>query len=99
MAFSNDRASIFPGRVISHRGKTITDIGSSTAYLSFLEQQSTATNYKVAIVPNDMEGRPDLLSYAAYGTEMMWWLIVEANSIYDYEEDLKAGTQIIIPQL
>ena len=99
MAFSNDRASIFPGRVISHRGKTITDIGSSPAYLSFLEQQSVATNYRVAIVPNDMEGRPDLLSYAAYGTELMWWLIVEANSIYDYEEDLKAGTQIIIPQL
>ena len=99
MAFSNDRASIFPGRVISHRGKTITDIGSSPAYLSFLEQQSVATNSRVAIVPNDMEGRPDLLSYAAYGTELMWWLIVEANSIYDYEEDLKAGTQIMIPQL
>ena len=99
MAFSNDRASIFPGRVISHRGKTITDIGSSPSYLSFLKEQSTATNYRVAIVPNDMEGRPDLLSYAAYGTELMWWLIVEANSIYDYEEDLKAGTQIMIPQL
>jgi len=99
MAFSNDRASIFPGRVISHRGHTITDIGSSPAYLAFLEQQNTATNYRVAIVPNDMEGRPDLLSYAAYGTELMWWLIVEANSIYDYESDLKAGTQLIIPQL
>tara|TARA_R110002012_G_C11485034_1_gene595519 strand:- start:573 stop:872 length:300 start_codon:yes stop_codon:yes gene_type:complete len=99
MTFSNDRASIFPGRVTSHRGKTITDIGSSTAYLSFLKQQSKATNYSVAIVPNDMEGRPDLLSYAAYGTEVMWWLIVEANSIYDYETDLKAGTQIIIPKL
>ena len=46
-----------------------------------------------------MEGRPDLLSVAAYGSELMWWLIVEANSVYDYEEDLKAGTQIIIPQL
>ena len=99
MAFSNDRASIFPGRVVSHRGKTITDIGSSLGYLAFLEQQNKATNYKVAIVPNDMEGRPDLLSFAAYGTELMWWLIVEANSVYDYEEDLKAGTQIIIPRL
>ena len=99
MPNSTDRGSIFPGRVVSHRGKTITDIGSSLGYLAFLEQQNKATNYKVAIVPNDMEGRPDLLSFAAYGTELMWWLIVEANSVYDYEEDLKAGTQIIIPQL
>ena len=57
------------------------------------------SNDRASIFPNDMEGRPDLLSYAAYGTELMWWLIVEANSIYDYEEDLKAGTQIMIPQL
>ena len=46
-----------------------------------------------------MEGRPDLLAYAAYGNELLWWVIVEANNVYDYEEDLKAGTQIIIPQL
>jgi 1,4-dihydroxy-2-naphthoate octaprenyltransferase len=44
-----------------------------------------------------MEGRPDLLSYAAYGTELLWWLIVQANNISDYEEDLAAGKQIKIP--
>ena len=99
MAFSNDRASIFPGRVISHRGKTITDIGMSKQYRSFVASLQAPGQSKVAVVPNTMEGRPDLLAYAAYGNERLWWVIVEANNVYDYEVDLKAGTQIIIPQL
>jgi len=54
---------------------------------------------KLAEVPNNMEGRPDLISYAAYGSPNYWWLIVEANEVYDYEIDLKAGTVIKIPQI
>jgi hypothetical protein len=100
MALTNDRANIFPGVVISHRGKTITDIGSSRKYIQFLKQlQSDSTQNKIAVVPNDMEGRPDLIAYAAYGTELLWWLIIEANNIFDIESGLKAGTQIIIPQI
>lgn len=72
------------------------DTASSKSYLQFLHQLSEEKS-RVAIVPPDMEGRPDLLSYAAYGTELLWWLIVQANNISDYEEDLAAGKQIKIP--
>tara|TARA_R110002020_G_scaffold338722_1_gene554018 strand:- start:61 stop:360 length:300 start_codon:yes stop_codon:yes gene_type:complete len=99
MSLNGDRQNIFEGTVISHRGKTITDIGQSKAYRSFVNTIQEPEQSKVAVVPNNMEGRPDLLAYAAYGNELLWWVIVEANNVYDYEEDLKAGTQIIIPQL
>ena len=36
MALTNDRSNIFPGVKVSHRGKTITDTGSSKQYISFL---------------------------------------------------------------
>jgi len=99
MAFYNDRANIFKGKVISHRGHTITDIGSSSEYIRFIQSVSVAKNSKIAIVPNNMVGRPDLLALAAYGTELLWWLVVEANSAYDYEVDFAAGKQIIIPTI
>ena len=98
MTLYSGRANIFPGNVISHRGKTITDIGSSADYKDFLHRLENFTHSKVAIIPSDMEVRPDKLSYAAYGTEKLWWLIVLANQVYDYEVDLAAGTQILIPQ-
>jgi hypothetical protein len=99
MTLNGDRQNIFQGTVISHRGKTITDIGQSKGYRSFVNSLQEPKRSKVALVPNNMEGRPDLLAYAAYGNELLWWVIVEANNVYDYEIDLKAGTQILIPQL
>jgi len=99
MTAFNDRKNIFAGVVRSHRGKTITDIGSSPSYLTFIEQVNNANNNKIAIVPNNMEGRPDLIAFAAYGNELLWWLIVEANNAYDYEVDFGAGKTIIIPTI
>ena len=99
MAFYNDRGNIFQGNVVSHRGHTITDIGSSSAYRAFINNVFDSTNSKIAIVPNYMVGRPDLLALAAYGTELLWWLIVDANSAYDYEVDFAAGKQILVPQI
>tara|TARA_R100001082_G_scaffold97142_1_gene64915 strand:+ start:566 stop:865 length:300 start_codon:yes stop_codon:yes gene_type:complete len=99
MTLYNDRADIFDGNVVSHRGQTITDIGSSSQYINYINNVFESKNSKIALVPNNMEGRPDLISLAAYGTDLLWWLIVEANNVYDYEFDLKAGTQILIPQI
>ena len=99
MALNGDRQNIFPGVVNSHRGKTITDIASSKKYRAFVKSLDENAQSRVAVVPNDLEARPDLLAYAAYGNELLWWVIVEANNAYDYEVDLKAGTQIIIPIL
>lgn len=93
-----DRQFAFTNTEVSHRGKTVIDISSSPDYRSFLEQLNELEN-KVAVIPSNLEGRPDLLSYAAYGTVDLWWLVIVANSVYDYEEDLKAGTIIKIPIL
>jgi hypothetical protein len=98
MRIRTGRPGIFTGNLISHRGKTITDIGSSVEYKDFLNRLENFTQSKVAIVPNDMEGRPDKIAFAAYGNEKLWWLIVLANQAYDYEVDLAAGKQILIPQ-
>tara|TARA_A100001515_G_scaffold111525_1_gene92536 strand:- start:310 stop:609 length:300 start_codon:yes stop_codon:yes gene_type:complete len=99
MALNNDRSNIFPGVKVSHRGKTITDTGSSKQYIDFLNSISESKDSKIAIVPNELEGRPDLIAYAAYGNENLWWLIVEANQAYDYEVDFKSGKQILIPNI
>ena len=99
MALTSDRGNSFPGNVVSHRGKTITDIGSSLQYRNFVISLQDSKTSKIAVVPNELEGRPDLLAYAAYGNELLWWVIVEANNVYDYEADLKAGTQILIPTI
>jgi hypothetical protein len=99
MTLNGDRQNIFPGRTISHRGKTITDIASTKQYISFVNQLQESGNSRIALVPNNMEGRPDLIAYAAYGNEQLWWVIVEANNAYDYEVDLKAGKQILIPKV
>ena len=99
MALNGDRQNIFQGVAISHRGKTITDIGQSKEYRNFINSLDNSNKSRVAIIPNDLEGRPDLLAYAAYGNELLWWVVVEANNVYDYEEDLKAGTQILLPIL
>lgn len=97
MALTGDRQNIFPGNTVSHRGKTITDIGSSSQYISFVNNLQNNGKSRIAVVPNTLEGRPDLIAFAAYGNELLWWVIVEANNAYDYEVDLKAGTQILIP--
>ena len=97
MALTGDRQNIFAGNTVSHRGKTITDIGSSSEYISFVNNLQTAGKSRIALVPNTLEGRPDLIAFAAYGNELLWWVIVEANNAYDYEVDFKAGTQILIP--
>jgi len=93
-----DRKYLFGNKVFTHRGKTLIDIGSSVDYRDFISNLDNIDS-KLAEVPNNMEGRPDLISYAAYGSPNYWWLIVEANEVYDYEVDLKAGTVIKIPQI
>ena len=99
MATNSDRGKNFGGNVVSHRGKTITDIGSSLKYRNFVNSLQNSGTSKIAVVPNELEGRPDLLASAAYGNELLWWVLVEANNAYDYESDFKAGTQILIPMI
>ena len=45
--------------------------------------------------------RPDLLSYAKYGTVQYWWIFTQRNKniLIDPIQDFKSGTSIRIPKL
>jgi hypothetical protein len=57
---------------------------------------SPGINDKYYVVTPGTEYRPDLVSYAAYGTVDFWWRIMEANNIKDVF-DFKAGLNIYLP--
>lgn len=92
------RFEIYEPEVVVHKGKTIRSVTSSRRFNEFYETLGN-NDYKIAILSSIMEGRPDIISQAAYGTPAYWWLIVLANSIIDYDEDLVAGKEIKIPVL
>jgi hypothetical protein len=81
----------------THREKPFKNLVSSKQWKEFLVAGLGTATYNVAIIPTDMEFRPDIISFAAYGTVNLWWLICTANSIIDPNTELNAGKQIKIP--
>ena len=57
----------------------------------------SSVNDKYYVITPGTEYRPDLVSYAAYGTVDFWWRIMEANKIKDVFE-FKTGRNIVIPK-
>lgn len=51
------------------------------------------------MVTQDLEKRPDLVAYKAYGNPTLWWVIYEFNQIRDPFFGLKAGMLLRIPAL
>jgi hypothetical protein len=56
-----------------------------------------ASGDQLAVIPNSMEYRPDLMSIQRYGTTDFWWRIMEVNNIKDIM-DFKAGKTIVLPE-
>ena len=81
----------------THRGKPVQDLVNSQEWRSFLVENLETFQYKIAIIPNDMEFRADLISLAAFGTDKLWWLVCTVNGIIDPTTELVAGKQIKIP--
>ena len=50
-------------------------------------------------ITQDILRRPDLISYKAYGTSELWWVIYEYNGIKDPLFDLKLNQTIRIPEI
>ena len=96
MNSSKSRFSQFSFRSATHRDKPIKDIVSSKSWENISKTYKNSPS-NLAIVPNGMEGRPDLISNSVYGTPYMWWVICVANNISDPFEQLKAGKQIKLP--
>lgn len=45
------------------------------------------------------EGRLDLIAYQYYGNPLLWWVIAQANDIYNVIENPKPGDIIRIPDI
>jgi len=95
---SHNRFKLF-GERYTHKGKLFTNIVCSKEYEDFITKTLSSLPTKVTIIPAGLEGRPDLLSYAVYGTSKYWWVICEANRVVDPFEELYSGRQIHIPTL
>ena len=80
----------------THRDKPVKNILTSAGWENIATRLSD-TPSKLALVPNGMEGRPDLIAHSFYGDSNMWWMICVANNISDPFEQLKAGKQIKLP--
>ncbi len=48
-------------------------------------------------LPAKYDGRPDLLSYDAYGDNNLEWVILQANNIVDINEEFVTGATIKLP--
>ncbi len=93
----NSRYSTYESESYLHRGKNFTNLVSSKKYEDYIKNTLPNLDFRVSMIPAGLEGRPDLISYASYGTVNYWWLICEANKIKDPFEELYSGKQIKIP--
>ena len=96
MAASKSRYAVFTPNFLSFKNKSTKEIVSSPLWGSYCNQMIN-TPARVLIVPAGYEGRPDLISYQAYGIVDYWWVICAANNIIDPFEQLIAGKQLRIP--
>jgi hypothetical protein len=79
-----------------HKGKIVKEIFSTISFERYANKMRNAPS-RVTIIPNGLNGRPDLISNFAYGTPDYWWVICLANDIIDPMEQLVAGKQIKVP--
>lgn len=57
----------------------------------------TSASDKYLTVGDSHAGRLDLISYEAYGTPELWWVLAEANNIAFPPSDLVVGMVIRVP--
>jgi alpha-L-fucosidase len=78
------------------------DTESMPGYLSYLNARSVSaeTDDYLYTIESKFNYRPDLLSFAVYGTPKLWWVFMQRNMdvIRDPIFDFKAGTQIYVPK-
>jgi len=89
---------IFNASSVTHRGKPLSMLSPSVEFSNFIENMDN-NDFKVAIIPEGMDGRPDLLAYQVYGTSDLWWAIMLANRIEDATTQLVTGKKVFIPYI
>lgn len=81
-----------------HRGKLISSLFTSLDFSDFMENLEN-NRHRVAIIPEGMNGRPDLLALQVYGDESLWWAIMLANRIDDAKTELITGRKVFVPEI
>lgn len=81
-----------------HRDKLVSSLFTSLDFSDFMENLEN-NRYRVAIIPEGMTGRPDLLALQVYGDESLWWAIMLANRIDDAKTELVAGRKVFVPEI
>lgn len=79
----------------------LTDIDSGETFLSTREIVDIPVNAndKYHTVESHETTRLDLIAAKYYRNPLMWWIIAQANNIYDPFEEIEAGTLLRIPAL
>jgi|TARA_A100001515_G_C4571312_1_gene209823 hypothetical protein len=98
---NNDKPSLsrysYGVTTLKHKDKYVTtSVGSS--YDSFLRRLPLNASKK-GQVPSFVEHRPDLISNIFYDTPGYWWYVMAYNGLTDPFEQLKPGSDILIPEL
>ena len=77
------------------------DTGQTNWYLGPIKLRSIPADARdeYIAIPAKYDTRPDLLSYAVYGTPAYWWVFMvrNMNVIRDPIWDFKSGTYIFVP--
>lgn len=89
----NSLHDTFGAKSAIHNTKMLSDVMSSESFEKFMKDLEYE-KFKIAIVPIEADGRPDMLSYIIYGTPDFWWLLCLINGFQDPYLDIKAGRQI-----
>ena len=89
---------IYSASSVLHRNKPLKVLSPSEEFSYFIENMEKLP-HKIAIIPEGVTGRPDLLAYQIYGTEKLWWAIMLANKISDAQTELTAGKKIFVPEI
>jgi hypothetical protein len=55
--------------------------------------------YTYITVSREFVARPDLLSYAVYGSDKFWWILMKANNLEDAFNDLIVENVLVVPDV
>ena len=95
--FSDPTRYTIGSEVYVHKGRTIiSSVGSPEFDRSVTEMLNTAV--QLGNVPPEFANRPDLISYAWFGTPTLWWKIMIMNNVFDTFESLNSGDPILVPK-
>lgn len=81
--------------------KILTDLTTHDLLLETRDIQDIDLNVRdiYHTVQSNEERRLDLISYIYYGNPLLWWIIAQANDIYDPLTNPKSGDIVRIPSL